>query len=108
MKVVLLVEDDPHTGSALQRWISRLGYEVHLVKSVAEAKQAIGSSTDLAAVITDFHLGDGLGTEVEHVAKLNGVHCVIYSGDPDALMGHVVINKVDLQALTNWLLNNAE
>jgi len=108
MKTVLLCEDDPHTGSALQRWISRLGYEVRLVSSVADAKQALGAYSDLTAVITDFHLGDGLGTEVEHIAKLNGLHCVIYSGDPDAVMGHVVINKADLHALTNWLLNNAD
>jgi DNA-binding response OmpR family regulator len=108
MKAVLLVEDDPHTGLALKRWISHLKFQVDLCTSVSEAKHLLTQKNEYAAVISDFHLPDGVGTEVEQVAKLNGIHCVIYSGDPSSAMGYTVIEKTDLHALTEWLLENVD
>jgi len=108
MKSVLLVEDDPHSGLALQRWISRLEFQVDLCTTVAEAKHRLTQKNEYAAVVTDFHLPDGVGSEVEEMAKLNGIHCIIYSGAADSAMGPTVINKTDLHALTHWLLENVD
>ena len=84
---VLVVEDDPPTGHALELLLKHYRYEVITAKTVAAALLGLGSNPNV--VLLDLMLPDGDGLTVleairdrhlqTHVTVLTGV------GDPDRL-----------------------
>lgn len=63
-KRVLIIEDDPGLGQTMLEMMGMLGFEAALVPGVREALAALKERQDWNAVVSDFSLGDGKGTEV--------------------------------------------
>ena len=67
---VLIVEDDVALRSALRRYLSRLGATTLEAGSCAEAVSTLAEHAEIAAILADISLPDGLGFElVDHVAS---------------------------------------
>ena len=66
---VLIVEDDPQLGATMVTMLELLGYEPTLTTGVREAMAKLEETQDFHAIISDYSLGDGHGTEVMR-------HCV--------------------------------
>jgi DNA-binding response OmpR family regulator len=65
---VLLVEDDPVTGSALQAILKRRGYSVQWVSTVGEGMAGLGSKPQF--VVLDMMLPDGDGSVIlQHIRR---------------------------------------
>ncbi len=68
---VLLVDDEPATRFGFCRYLSRAGYAIRAVSTLAEAREAIGSK-HYDAVILDMQLPDGNG--LDWIAELRQTH----------------------------------
>src|SRR5687768_13514036 len=62
-RLILVVDDDGMTATALERLLTLTGYEVCLAASVAEA-ETVSRTRPVDAVISDLTLPDGSGLEV--------------------------------------------
>ena len=62
---VLLVEDDDTVRSVVQRYLQRLGAEVHACASAAQARERLAGSENVDLMLSDISLGRGeRGTEL--------------------------------------------
>jgi two-component system catabolic regulation response regulator CreB len=62
---LLVVDDEPHIGLLLRPHLERLGYQVSLARSLAEARGALGDrAVRLDAMLLDLHLPDGSGLDL--------------------------------------------
>ena len=62
---ILVVDDEPSLRQLMDVGLRRVGYDVRLASSVAEALDALEAATPpFDLVITDLMLGDGVGTQV--------------------------------------------
>lgn len=79
---ILVVEDDPIDQLAMRRAAAngRVPYDVTIVPSVADARDALRSGA-FAAVVTDYALADGSALDVLEVAGGTPVVIVTGSGD---------------------------
>jgi DNA-binding NtrC family response regulator len=59
---ILLVDDEPATQFGFGRYLSRAGYEIQAVSTLAEAREAASSKT-YDVVLLDLHLPDGNGLD---------------------------------------------
>lgn len=60
---ILVVDDEPHIGLLLRLQLESLGYELHLARSLFEARGALkGEPVD--AMLLDIHLPDGSGVDL--------------------------------------------
>lgn len=91
---ILLVEDENAVRDVTRRALERSGLQVVAVPS-GEAAIRIASQTEplIDLVVTDFHLGDLLGTEVvERVRRLRGdVPAIVMSGDHTSTLAPDVV-----------------
>jgi len=65
-RLVLLVEDEPATRSAMQRVLDGAGYEVVPADSLGRAKDALRDGRDYGAILCDLSLADGTGVDLVH------------------------------------------
>ncbi len=62
---LLVVDDEPHIGLLLRPHLERLGYQVSLARTLAEARRALSDrAAPLDAMLLDLHLPDGSGLEL--------------------------------------------
>ena len=62
---LLVVDDEPHIGLLLRPHLERLGYQVSLARTLAEARGALGyRAVRLDAMLLDLHLPDGSGLDL--------------------------------------------
>jgi two-component system, OmpR family, catabolic regulation response regulator CreB len=62
---LLVVDDEPHIGLLLRPHLERLGYQVSLARTLAEARGALGDrAVRLDAMLLDLHLPDGSGLDL--------------------------------------------
>ena len=66
---VLIVEDDPVSHSALRAILSRRGYEITVVETLADGVREIESGQPLHALILDLMLPDGDGETLLHLVR---------------------------------------
>ena len=59
---ILLVDDEPTTRFGFCRYLSRAGYEIRAVSTLAEAREAI-ASRHYDVVVLDMQLPDGNGMD---------------------------------------------
>lgn len=80
---VLVVDDEKSMAGLLKHCFQTRGYEVHAVYSIAEAQEALLSSTYQIAVI-DYHLPDGDGARLLDMLNEQNANCVgiMITGDP--------------------------
>lgn len=82
--MILIVEDDKTLGMALQTLFESQGLSSRLAHSLSEARTSIGQqSAPLKGAIVDYHLPDGLGSEVmRELQQLDARTMIIaFSGD---------------------------
>lgn len=72
-KHVLIIEDDPSLGQTMLEMMGLLGFEAKLTPGVRAAIAAIEDFQAWDAVVSDFSLGDGKGTEVMRYCVENEV-----------------------------------
>src|SRR3982751_6205964 len=63
MALLLCVDDEETIGRAVSRWFERRGHEVHLARSVEDAKQVL-TEHEPAAIFLDVWLGTESGFEL--------------------------------------------
>ena len=63
MASVLYVDDEETIGRAVSRWFERKGHEVHVARSIEDAKQIL-SEHEPAAIFLDVWLGKESGFEL--------------------------------------------
>jgi CheY-like chemotaxis protein len=100
---VLVVEDDPPTGHALELLLKHHRYDVVIVNSVVEALDRLSSGLAPDAVLLDLMLPDGDGARVLEAIRARGlpsrVTVLTGVGDPDRidralkLKPHAVLQK---------------
>jgi len=62
---LLVVDDEPHIGLLLRPHLERLGYEVSIARTLADARRALeGGVSPLDAMLLDLHLPDGFGLDL--------------------------------------------
>src|SRR2546430_12476022 len=62
---LLVVDDEPHIGLLLRPHLERLGYEVSIARTLADARRALeGGASPLDAMLLDLHLPDGFGLDL--------------------------------------------
>ena len=61
---VLIVEDDPQLGATMVTMLELIGYAPTLTTGVQEALATLEETQDFHAIISDYSLGDGQGTQV--------------------------------------------
>ena len=62
---LLVVDDEPHIGLLLRPHLERLGYEVSIARTLADARRALeGGASPLDAMLLDLHLPDGSGLDL--------------------------------------------
>jgi DNA-binding NtrC family response regulator len=71
MALLLYVDDEETIGRAVSRWFERRGHEVHLARSVEDAKQVL-TVHEPAAIFIDVWLGKESGFEL--MAWIEDVH----------------------------------
>jgi len=71
MALLLYVDDEETIGPAVSRWFERRGHEVHLARSVEDAKQVL-TVHEPAAIFIDVWLGKESGFEL--MAWIEDVH----------------------------------
>jgi DNA-binding response OmpR family regulator len=60
---LLVVDDEPHIGLVLRPYLEQLGYQVSVVKTLADARAALGHAPAPDGVLLDLHLPDGSGID---------------------------------------------
>lgn len=83
---VLLVDDDESTTITLSVLLEDAGYDVDVAASCAAARALLERGVRYDKVLLDYHLGDGLGTDLlpEARARLPGARIIIMSGSAEA------------------------
>ena len=62
---LLVVDDEPHIGLLLRPHLERLGYQVSLARTLAEARSVLDDRhAPLDAMLLDLHLPDGSGLDL--------------------------------------------
>jgi two-component system catabolic regulation response regulator CreB len=62
---LLVVDDEPHIGLLLRPHLERLGYQVSLARTLAEARSVLNDRhATLDAMLLDLHLPDGSGLDL--------------------------------------------
>lgn len=61
---LLVVDDEPHIGLLLQPHLERLGYQVRLARTLAQARAALGDAGAVDALLLDLHMPDGSGLDL--------------------------------------------
>ena len=89
---ILLLEDDDAIGSALRYSLEREGYEVTLVRTVREAREAVGGDPAAYSLsILDLSLPDGSGheicREVKSRADVPVIFLTAYDDEANVVMG---------------------
>lgn len=89
---ILLLEDDDAIGSALRYSLEREGYEVTLVRTVREAREAVGGDPAVYSLyILDLSLPDGSGheicREVKSRADVPVIFLTAYDDEANVVMG---------------------
>ena len=78
---VLVVEDDPHLGLNLARYVERhMGLPCSLARSLAEARAICASGERIDLVVMDMLLRDGCGIDLLHLLKQRGSKVIVTSG----------------------------
>ena len=97
--VLLLVEDDPSTASAMRRILKRWGWDVTVAETVAAAVQYLRGSSPPQCVVLDLMLPDGDGTNVLRLIRRQGIatRVIVTSGSSDpSRLGEVASLKPEL------------
>lgn len=114
--LVVLIEDDPLVRFGQTMLLKDWGYEVVADASLSAVKAALkGATGEIAAIITDYHLGDG-GTGPDAALALaedvgTSIPTLVLSaslgrssGKAAALHGFDMLEKpVDAERLQGWL-----
>lgn len=77
MKKILLVEDDKTLGDSLKERLSKEGYEMHLVRSLAEARQRLGEH-QFDLWLLDLSLPDGNSFDLVREFKTKAMAPVVF------------------------------
>lgn len=79
---VLLVDDVESIRITLSVLLEDAGYDVDLAASCAEARAILAREARYDNVLLDYHLGDGLGTDLipEARERLPGARIILMSG----------------------------
>jgi two-component system, response regulator RegA len=82
MMSILLVDDDESNRLTMSALLEVEGFEVREAKSFAEACTILSGTPAYALVLTDQHLGDGLGSDLSPIvrSRLPGAKIVLMSG----------------------------
>ena len=83
---VLLADDDESTTITLSVLLEDAGYDVDIAASCAAARALLAREVRYANVLLDYHLGDGLGTDLipEARKRLPGARIILMSGSGGA------------------------
>ena len=74
---LLLVDDDEDTVVLLEMLLVRQGWEVLAAASVREARELLAAAAVPDVVLSDFNLGDGLGTSLFETGRPDGVRLAL-------------------------------
>src|SRR5438105_7304557 len=79
---ILLVDDDEANRITLSALLEDEGFDVREARSMAEARGVLSEGPSFAVVLTDQHLGDGLGSDLvpEIRSRLPDAKIVLMSG----------------------------
>ncbi len=78
---ILFIDDHPDTCRAMRRLLARLGFEVTVASSVAEAVAAFHGMPDVDLVISDIGLPDGTGVDlIQKIHQVRKVPAIALSG----------------------------
>jgi DNA-binding NtrC family response regulator len=79
---LLLVDDDEANRFTMSALLGDEGFDVREARSMAEARGALSEGPSFAVVLTDQHLGDGLGSDLVPVirSRLPDAKIVLMSG----------------------------
>ena len=91
---ILVIDDEPNICRLLQRYLSRLGYEVQIAGSVPEALEVLaGARFDL--VLTDLRLPgpSGLDLLVEVRSRSPGTRTILMSAHADVYAAAAAIER---------------
>ena len=110
MNVVLILDDDPHSGGYIDRALSRRGYVTIVTYNVAAAKAALANIKGVRVIVADYDLGTqqtGRDFLIEVKRERPDLLCVLTSGlwrplnEDEALpFDHFFPKPLDLDWLT--------
>jgi DNA-binding NtrC family response regulator len=85
---VLVVDDEPLVGRALERLLRRRGWAVTLTSGV-NAACVVLSSEAFDLVVTDYSMADGTGLDVVHRIAASGhtIPVILMTGDASSVPG---------------------
>lgn len=73
-KRILVIEDDRDLGNTMLEMLGLLGYEAELCISLASAIEKLRIETNWDAIISDYSLGDGKGSDLmRHVLNIDAL-----------------------------------
>ncbi|HMI84758.1 MAG TPA: response regulator [Polyangiaceae bacterium] len=87
MTSVLLVDDDESNRLTMSALLEVEGFDVREATTFAEACTLLSATPSFTIVLTDQHLGDGLGSDLAPMirARLPGAKIVLMSGSASAM-----------------------
>jgi ActR/RegA family two-component response regulator len=85
LKSILLVEDDPTVGRAVERAMTRHGFAVSLVRSCAAARAERGSF-DCAVMDIDLPDGNGVDLSAELIAHGTASSAIFFTGSSNTAL----------------------
>jgi signal transduction histidine kinase/CheY-like chemotaxis protein/HAMP domain-containing protein len=110
---VLIVDDEPLVGRALERLLRRRGWAASLVGGVEAACAALAGD-HFELVVTDYAMADGTGLDLARRLAEAGrpVRMIIMTGDPSAVPAHpgvlaVLAKPIDVERLDDLLHHEA-
>jgi signal transduction histidine kinase/CheY-like chemotaxis protein/HAMP domain-containing protein len=110
---VLIVDDEPLVGRALERLLRRRGWSTTLVGGVEAACAALAGDP-FELVVTDYAMADGTGLDLARrlAEAARPVRMIIITGDPSAVPAHpgvlaVLAKPIDVDRLDDLLHDSA-